>query len=63
MAKIKKIEILNKLSKLMNAYTATQWLKKPLPEFDERTPAEILEKGSQTDYNKLLKVVNKIKKQ
>ena len=37
--------------------------KKPLPEFDERTPAEILEKGSQTDYNKLLKVVNKIKKQ
>ena len=63
MAKNQKIEILNKLSKLMNAYAATQWLKKPLTEFDNKIPAEILEKGSQSDYNKLLKIINKIKKQ
>lgn len=63
MVKNQKIEILNKLSKLMNAYTATQWLKKPLAEFNDKIPAEILEKGNKSDYNKLLKIINKIKKQ
>jgi uncharacterized protein (DUF2384 family) len=63
MAKNQKIEILNKISKLMSSYAATQWLKKPLTELDDRTPAEILEKGSKSDYNKLLKVISKIKKQ
>ena len=44
----------------MSAYTATQWLKKPLAEFNDKIPAEILEKGDKSDYNKLLKIINKI---
>jgi uncharacterized protein (DUF2384 family) len=60
MAKNPKIEILNILNKKMSAYTATQWLKKPLPQLNDKIPSEILKKDNVSDYNKLLKIVKDI---
>ena len=45
MGKKLKVEILNKLSSSMSPYAATQWLKKPLPELNDKIPSDILKKG------------------
>lgn len=62
MAKNQKVEILNKLSASMSPYAATQWLKKPLPEFGDKIPSDVLKKGKKSDIDKLFKIANKIKK-
>ncbi len=51
MAKNLKVEILNALSSSMSSYSATQWLKKPLAEFNERIPSEIITKGKKKDID------------
>ena len=61
MAKNLKIEILNKLSSLMSPYTVTQWLKRPLVEFDNKIPSEIIRKGKKKDIEMLLTIVKEIK--
>ena len=61
MAKNLKVEILNALSSSMSSYSATQWLKKPLAEFNERIPSEIITKGKKKDIDILLSIVKEIK--
>jgi uncharacterized protein (DUF2384 family) len=62
MAKNQKVEILNKLSSSMSPYAATQWLKKPLPELDGKIPSDVLKKGTNSEVDKVTKIVSEITK-
>ena len=62
MAKNLKIEILNNLSSSMSPYAATQWLKKPLVDFNDKTPSEVIKKGKKKDIDMLLNIVKELKK-
>ena len=46
----------------MSPYAATQWLKKPLVDFNDRAPSEIIKKGKKKDIDMLLTIVKEIKK-
>jgi hypothetical protein len=45
----------------MSPYTVTQWLKRPLVEFDDKIPSEIIRKGKKKDIEMLLTIVKEIK--
>tara|TARA_A100001011_G_scaffold399631_1_gene509230 strand:- start:1047 stop:1238 length:192 start_codon:yes stop_codon:yes gene_type:complete len=61
MSKKLKVEILNILSKSMSPYTATQWLKKPLADFNNEVPSEIFKKNNKKEMAKLLKIIKEEK--
>tara|TARA_Y100000361_G_scaffold154137_1_gene178352 strand:- start:5497 stop:5688 length:192 start_codon:yes stop_codon:yes gene_type:complete len=62
MGKKLKVEILNKLSSSMSPYAATQWLKKPLPELNDKIPSDILKKGKKSEVDLLFNIVSEIVK-
>lgn len=61
MSKKLKVEILNILSKSMSPYAATQWLKKPLADFNDKAPSEIIKKNNEKEVAKLLKIIKEVK--
>jgi hypothetical protein len=45
----------------MSPYAATQWLKKPLADFNDKAPSEIIKKNNEKEVAKLLKIIKEVK--
>ncbi len=56
----KDLMIMNLISKQMTSYAATQWLKSPNKNFNDKSPSEMMKDGkSNMVYRELKKTFNK----